>query len=111
MSTHTLIPAPRLGSAHLWRNPVTHPRESPGYAQSGGKGTGGAPGGGLHGGDSPFGEHFWYPHLARGALHVALVPQREREQPPQLARQVLAARDVGVEDGRDGFGAEEPLPG
>ena len=41
-------------------------------------------------------------HVATGrALDVALVPEREREQAPELAAPVLAAGDVLVEEARD----------
>ena len=46
----------------------------------------------------------------RDALDVALVPEREREQPPHLAREVLASGDVVVEHARDGLGLQEALP-
>ena len=41
---------------------------------------------------------------------MAFVPEREREQPPQLTRQVLPPGDVRVQDARDDLRAEEPLP-
>src|SRR3954470_583057 len=47
--------------------------------------------------------------VARDALDVVLVPERERQQSPQLAREILAAGDVIVEHARDRFGAEEAL--
>ena len=43
------------------------------------------------------------------ALDVALVPEREREQAPELAREVLAAGDVIVEHARDGRRLQEAL--
>ena len=46
---------------------------------------------------------------AGGALDVALVPEREREQPPELPAQVLAAGDVLVEQPRDRRRVEEAL--
>src|SRR5262245_56340204 len=44
-------------------------------------------------------------------LDVPFVPEREREQPPQLPAQVLAARDVVVDEAPDGVRPEEALPG
>src|SRR3954462_4319274 len=41
---------------------------------------------------------------------MPLVPQREREQSPELAREVLAARYMGVEDPLHRLGAEVALP-
>src|SRR5215207_10979194 len=45
----------------------------------------------------------------RGALDVALVPEREGEQPPELAAEILAARHVVVDQARHGLRAEEAL--
>src|SRR5438045_1065323 len=42
-------------------------------------------------------------------LDVALVPEREREQPPQLPREVLAPGDVVVEQARHDTGIEVAL--
>src|SRR5512133_3613072 len=50
--------------------------------------------------------------LAQGlrlALDVPLVPEREREQPPELARQVLPAGHMAVDQPLDGLGPEETL--
>ena len=47
---------------------------------------------------------------ARRSLDVRLVPEREREQAPELARQVRAARDVVVEHAPDGGRLEVALP-
>src|SRR5512146_2323678 len=41
---------------------------------------------------------------------MVLVPEREGEQPPQLARQVLFPGDVGVEQARDRLRPEKALP-
>ena len=41
---------------------------------------------------------------------VAIVPERERQQAPDLAAVVLAALDVGVEQGANRVGPEPPLP-
>src|ERR671937_710532 len=45
----------------------------------------------------------------RLALDVALVPEREGEQAPELARKVLAAGDVRVDQRVHRLGAEEAL--
>src|SRR6185503_187531 len=43
------------------------------------------------------------------ALDLALVPEGEGEQPPELARQVFFARNVAVDQRRHRSGPEEPL--
>src|SRR5436190_23729520 len=45
-----------------------------------------------------------------GALHVTLVPEREREQPPELPRPVALPGDVLIEQPPHGLGTEEALP-
>src|SRR5205085_8737617 len=49
-------------------------------------------------------------HVAADSLDVPFVPEREREQPPELPRQVLAAPDVVVEHARHSCGLEDTLP-
>src|SRR5438132_5197052 len=46
----------------------------------------------------------------RLALDVALVPEREREQPPQLPAEIIAAGDVVVDHPPHRSRVEEPLP-
>src|SRR5439155_7434559 len=46
----------------------------------------------------------------RCSLDVVFVPEREREQTPQLPAQVLSPLHVVVEQARDGVRPEEPLP-
>jgi hypothetical protein len=41
---------------------------------------------------------------------VTLVPEREGDQPPELAREILPAGDVSVEKPRDDDRIEEALP-
>jgi hypothetical protein len=47
---------------------------------------------------------------ARLSLDVPLVPEREREQPPELAREVLLAAHVPVDHPLHGLRVEEALP-
>src|SRR5206468_8148865 len=48
-------------------------------------------------------------HGAGSALDVPLVPEREREQAPELAAQILASGDVVVEQARHRLRPEEAL--
>src|SRR5580700_10003336 len=48
--------------------------------------------------------------LARDPLDVALEPEREHEQPPELARAVGAPRDVVVDHPLDRLRVEVALP-
>src|SRR6266545_7785877 len=51
----------------------------------------------------------WRRGGASPSLDVALVPEREREQSPELAAPVLPARDVLVEEESHGLVAEEAV--
>src|SRR5262249_60223256 len=55
-------------------------------------------------------EQLRHPHATGLALHVALVPEREREQSPQLTAQILPAGDMLVEQRLHHSRLEESLP-
>ena len=41
---------------------------------------------------------------------MPFVPEREREEPPELPREILVAGDMAIEYPLDGFGPEVALP-